>query len=274
VPEPIKAPHTIEGGPKAGGGLKGSLTKKLGPLPTWAWIGGGGLVVWFVLSRGKRGGLGAGTGQFAQPGQGGGGGGASPLPPVNPWQPMSGVSPAFLGGGGGDPPPPFFPGTPPAPVFSFASVAPQTQPQVAGIQTPPPQAPVSAPVGYAPSGLFYAGGAGGAGVPGIVGPVPGTPFQGLFAPTLASTPAAPQYATPQYASVVGGPDPSTGAQYQTLSVYGLPTAFSLDPSAIARGGIPANQTPNAIFMPNSPAASNAPGGGYWGPNNVNRPPVA
>lgn len=90
---PAKAPVKAATGGKAAGGVKGGLTRKVGPLPVWGWaaVAGGAFVVWtFLRPSGGEGapltdgalgvGLGGpgggGSGGYGGSGAGGGSGGA------------------------------------------------------------------------------------------------------------------------------------------------------------------------------------------------------
>lgn len=92
---PAKPSGSPQGGGKAAGGIKGGLTRKVGPLPVWGWaaVAGGAFVVWTFMrgggsgegaiadgalgvGMGGPGGGGAGGGGYGGSGSGGGSGGA------------------------------------------------------------------------------------------------------------------------------------------------------------------------------------------------------
>jgi len=81
---PAKPPTAPQGGAKAAGGIKGGLTRKVGPLPVWGWaaVAGGAFVAWTFLRGGSSGedqgayGV-AGLGSLAGGGGGAGGYGGS-----------------------------------------------------------------------------------------------------------------------------------------------------------------------------------------------------
>jgi len=80
---PVKPPTPPAGGAGAAGGIKGGLTRKVGPLPVWGWaaIAGGAFVAWTFLRGGSSGDGGAiadnalGVGMGGPSGGGGGSGG-------------------------------------------------------------------------------------------------------------------------------------------------------------------------------------------------------